>query len=429
MSEPVVLTALAPGVRLCTVRTEQFKTCRISVSAAVPLRAQTAAANAMLPFLLHRCCAKYPDFSTMNQKLAEAYGARISAGVEKVGEAQVLRLSLTCIADRFAFDEEGVVSGCAGLLCELLFHPHLEGEAFAAPDVEREKRLLLERIENERNDKRIYALRRCEAVMCEGEAYGVSRYGAPEQVESLTPQVLYQAWRALLASGQIQFNFVGDSDGKALEQLLRSELAQIDRAAFTQGALQTQIISRAERARRVVERLPIQQGKLVLGYRMGYETLPEDLSAVSVMVNVLGGSPQSLLFQNVREKLSLCYYCSARLFRQKGVMMVQSGVEFENAERAIAEIGRQLDAVRIGDFTQDDFDASVKSLADDYERVGGTPEELDDWYAFRLMEEEPAAPEELAQGIRKVTREQAVAAAQKVTLDTIYLLMGEEAGA
>ena len=82
----------------------------------------------------------------------------------------------------------------------------------------------------------------------------------------------------------------------------------------------------------------------------------------------------------MREKLSLCYYCSARLFRQKGVMMVQSGVEFENAERAITEISKQLDAVRAGEFTHDDFDASVKSLADDYERLGGTPEELDDWY-------------------------------------------------
>lgn len=429
MNEPVAFTTLAPGVRLCTVRAEQFKTCRISVSAAVPLRAETAAANAMLPFLLHRCCEKYPDFSTMNQRLAEAYGARVSAGVEKVGEAQVLRLSLTCIADRFALDDKGVVSGCAGLLCELLFHPHVEGGAFAAQDVEREKRLLLERIENERNDKRIYALRRCEAVMCENEAYGVNRYGTREQVERLTPQALYQAWRTLLASGRIQFNFVGDSDGRELERLLKKELAAIDRSAYAPDTLKTQIIPRADSPRRVVERLPVQQGKLVMGYRMGYAATPEDISAVSVMVNILGGSPQSLLFQNVREKLSLCYYCSARLFRQKGIMMVQSGVEFENAGQTVQEIGRQLDAVRQGAFTQEDFDAAVKSLADDYERVGGTPEELDDWYAFRLLEEEPAAPEKLAQGIRQTTREQAVAAAQKVTLDTVYQLMGEEAKA
>ena len=73
-------------------------------------------------------------------------------------------------------------------------------------------------------------------------------------------------------------------------------------------------------------------------------------------------------------------------------MMVQSGVEFENAERAITEISKQLDAVRAGEFTHDDFDASVKSLADDYERLGGTPEELDDWYAFRLLEEAPGRP-------------------------------------
>lgn len=426
MNDSVDFACLAPGVRFCTVRASKFKTCRISVSIAAPLRKETASANAMLPFLLHRCCEKYPDFTTMNEKLAEAYGARISAGVEKAGEAQVMRISLTCIADRFAFDGDGAVRGCVKLLCELLFHPHAENGAFAAQDVEREKRLLLERIENERNDKRTYALRRCEALMCANEAYGINRYGTPEDVKRLTPQGLYEAWKVLLSSGRMQFNLVGEADAQAAQSLLKEELSHIGRKAYSADAFQTQIVPRAEKTRRVEDHLPVQQGKLVLGYRMGYAEMPDDISAVSVMVNVFGGSPQSLLFQNVREKLSLCYYCSARLFRQKGVMMVQSGVEFGNAERAVTEIGRQLDAVRAGDFTQDDFDASVKSLADDYERIGGTPEELDDWYAFRLLEEAPAAPQALAEKIRKVTRRQAVEAAQKITLDTIYLLMGEE---
>lgn len=427
MNDSVEFTTLAAGARLCAVRAGQFKTCRVSVSIAAPLRRETAAANATLPFLLHRCCEKYPDFTTMNETLAQAYGARVSAGVEKVGEAQVMRISLTCISDRFAFDGDQVVSGCVRLLCELLFHPHAENGAFFAQDVEREKRLLLERIENERNDKRTYALRRCEALMCENEAYGINRYGTPEEVERLTPQGLYQAWQALMSSGRMQFNLVGDADAQAAAGLLKQELSAMERAALPEEAFRTEIVPRAEQPRRVEERLPVQQGKLVLGYRMGYEKMPEDISAASVMVNVFGGSPQSLLFQNVREKLSLCYYCSARLFRQKGLMMVQSGVEFENAGRAIEEIGRQLDAVRANDFTQEDFDASVKSLADDYERVGGTPEELDDWYAYRLLEDKPAAPQALAEKIRRVARGQAVEAAQKVTLDTIYLLMGEEA--
>ena len=98
----------------------------------------------------------------------------------------MLRISITCIADRFAFDGDGAVTECVKLLCELFFHPHVENGAFAAQDVEREKRLLLERIENERNDKRTYALRRCEALMCENEAYGINRYGTPEDVKSLT---------------------------------------------------------------------------------------------------------------------------------------------------------------------------------------------------------------------------------------------------
>ena len=242
MNDSVEFIPLAPGVRFCTVRASKFKTCRISLAAAVPLREETASANAMLPFLLHRCCAKYPDFTTMNKKLAEAYGARVSAGVEKVGEAQVMRISITCIADRFAFDGDGAVTECVKLLCELFFHPHVENGAFDAQDVEREKRLLLERIENERNDKRTYALRRCEALMCEHEAYGINRYGTPENVKSLTPQRLYEAWKALLSSGRLQFNLVGEADVRAAQSLLKEELSRIEREATPADAWETQII-------------------------------------------------------------------------------------------------------------------------------------------------------------------------------------------
>ncbi|MBS6700549.1 MAG: hypothetical protein KH284_02930 [Clostridiales bacterium] len=38
MNDSVEFTPLAPGVRFCTVRASKFKTCRISLSAAVPLR-------------------------------------------------------------------------------------------------------------------------------------------------------------------------------------------------------------------------------------------------------------------------------------------------------------------------------------------------------------------------------------------------------
>ena len=64
-----------------------------------------------------------------------------------------------------------------------------------------------------------------------------------------------------------------------------------------------------------------------MGFRTGTATPDEGVPATRLMAALFGGTPNSKLFLNVREKLSLCYYCSASYNSMKGIMLVQSGVE------------------------------------------------------------------------------------------------------
>lgn len=411
------------GVRLCSVQTSRFKTGRISVNMAVPLTNENVAANGVLPYLMHRSCAKYPNFSMVNGRLAELYGARLSADVEKIGEVQLLRMCIDAIDDRFALSQESILNNCMQLLCEFLFHPDVEGGAFEDKDVNLEKRLMTERIDSELNDKRAYALRRCEAVMCENEKYGVSRYGTKEQVNALTSEQLYKAWKEVLRSAKIQVNIIGSANPETALELLKKEFDMIGRTGSE--ALETEIVAKADTVRRVEEKLPIKQGKLVIGMRAGYEEMPKNIAAEMVTVDLFGGGPYSKLFMNVREKMSLCYYCSARLYRQKGIVMVQSGIEQENAEKAEKAILEQLKAVCDGDFTDSDLEASLMGLSDSFDTVEDTPEGIDSWYGFRMLDETPLTPQETAENIRRVTREDVCEAAKKITVDTVYLLSGD----
>ena len=59
--------------------------------------------------------------------------------------------------------------------------------------------------------------------------------------------------------------------------------------------------------------MDITQAKLVIGLRSGMTHAEDDYFAFRVMTDIFGGGPYSRLFLNVREKMSLCYYCSARL--------------------------------------------------------------------------------------------------------------------
>lgn len=409
---------IAEGIRFCSVKTDKFKTCRVNISLAMPLD-KNASARAILPFMFSRRCAKYPDYTSLNRVLDELYGAAVSAGVLKRGEAQVISFSMSAIDDRFALDGDKVALECTKLLADMIFDPLTEGESFPEDIIEQEKRLLVEAIENEQNDKRRYAMLRCEQLMFADEAYGVNRFGSVEDVKALTPDVVYAAWRDVLEKATVQITMVSSMDPQPIVDLIREKFSEIERHPVE---IKTLFVSGLPKPEYISESMPLKQGKLVMGFRTGMRSEDDMMPAMKVAVDIFGGGTYSKLFSVVREKMSLCYYCSAALFNSKGIVMVQSGIEDTNEEKAKNEIINQLRLTAEGEFTDEDFSSSIKSLTDSILGNSDTPEEITAWYASQILRNELKAPETYAKEIRNVDRAEVVRAAKTIMLDTIFML-------
>ena len=174
--------------------------------------------------------------------------------------------------------------------------------------------------------------------------------------------------------------------------------------------------------RRQVERMEVGQSKLVLGFRAGCAEPNAGVNAVRLMNALLGGTATSLLFKNVREKLSLCYYCSSIYDRIKGILLVQSGVDEKNAERAETEILAQLEAVRRGEFTDEELKAARRSIVQGFESVNDSQSARAAWYVSQAALEDPTTPEETREAIESVTRDNVIEAARRVRYECAYLL-------
>ena len=409
---------IAEGIRFCSVKTDKFKTCRVNISLAMPLD-KNASARAILPFMFSRRCAKYPDYTSLNRVLDELYGAAVSAGVLKRGEAQVISFSMSAIDDRFALDGDKVALECTKLLADMIFDPLTEGESFPEDIIEQEKRLLVEAIENELNDKRRYAMLRCEQLMFADEAYGVNRFGSVEDVKALTPDIVYAAWRDVLQKATVQITMVSSMDPQPIVDLIREKFSEIERHPVE---IKTLFVSGLPKPEYISESMPLRQGKLVMGFRTGMRSEDDIMPAMKVAVDIFGGGTYSKLFSVVREKMSLCYYCSAALFNSKGIVMVQSGIEDTNEEKAKNEIINQLRLTAEGKFTEEDFSSSIKSLTDSILGNSDTPEEITAWYASQILRNELKAPETYAKEIGNVDRAEVVRAAKTIMLDTIFML-------
>ena len=406
------------GIFYKYVKTNQFKTTLLSVTFYTPLN-ETAAANALAGALMSKSSAKYPNSYLFNRKLASLYGAFVSAWTDKSGDRQEVHLGITVNDDKYAIDNESTVAEAGSLLLDMLFGRLLESTDYPQTDILREKRLLKESIESKLNDKRIYARKRAEEIMCENEPFGLSNNGTVDEVDKITNNDISEAFNRLIKESFISVVVVGEKEPTCFISDFERLITSVGR---NYKALPDETVKSAGELKVVTEKLPIKQGKLVLGLRANEGSVMPEAIKTFVMTDVFGGGPHSKLFCNVREKLSLCYYCSARGVRSKGLIFVESGVEIEKAEDAKTAILKELDAVKNGDFTDTELNSSKLSLADAFRSVESDQIGLARWYNARIISGNDISPNEASKYVETVTREDIIKVSKGFTLDTVFIL-------
>ena len=407
------------------VENTRFNTTVISLNFYLPLNSESIAANALLPYVLTSCSEEYPDYSKLNLKLSMLYGADLSVNVDKVRDVQHIRFAISVINDEFALNEgEQILNSAMELLLSLIFNPLKEGESLSFSDTEREKRKLLEHIEGEFNDKRSFAKNRMLSIMFENSPYGISKYGLKEDAEKITAKDLYFSWINMLNSAYVRVQVIGKTLPEGIFEKVKEKLDFYKRDNITDYTATVPVTS-AEKVKRVTDNYDVAQGKLVMGFSC--DLYGEDEVSLNIMCDIFGGGPYSFLFENVREKMSLCYYCSASCVRSKGFLLVQSGVEAENCEKAENEILKQLELVKKGEFSDFTYNASIKAITGSLKAYNDSPYALDKWYSAIIMKDKLKTPEFMAEQVLNVTKEDIIKAANSVKLHTVYRLLPKEA--
>ena len=409
------------------IKTDRFKTTLISYNFYLPLDKSKVAEFALLPFVLTTCGREYPDFSKLNFKLNKLYSASLSASAEKVGDYGLLKMGIQVLDDKYALDGEELVSSATKLLNSLIFEPRTENGAFFKEDVEREKRKAIEHIRGEMSEKRLYARKRLIEEMFKDDVFGIPKCGSEEQVAAITPESLYSAWEEMLSRAHIRINVISNTLPQGIFEDVKGRLSSLDRSLAISVDASRQI-KPIYAAQRIEEKMDVAQGKLVMGFSAQVGESDYDSAPFTVMCDIFGGGPYSRLFTNVREKMSLCYYCSATGDKRKGFLMVDSGVEAANTKKAEIEILRQLEIVRSGKFTDFEFESSKRSIINSLKGYADHQDAIDAWYTVRCSANSPISPEAYAEIIESVDEKAVIEAAKNVKLHTVYTLMpnGEE---
>lgn len=420
-------TELAPCVWLTALQTDKFKTGCLSATLLTQLDRETAAENAVLPYVLRRGTASLGDMRAISARLDGLYGATVEPRVRKLGEIQAVGFLSDFPEDRY-LPESGELESMTALLGELWLRPNTRGGLLLPDYVESERDKLLERLESQRNDRRSWALRRLIENMCAYEPYAVSSLGGSDEAEDLHYVKLSKKYRSLLASSPMELFYCGSRRGEEVADLIRNAMLLLPRAEIDLD-LGTDVRMNAVESspRYFTEEMDITQGNLALGYRLGSCMEDPDEPAIRVFNAVFGGCATSKLFTNVRERLSLCYYASSSVDMLKGILTVSSGIDFDKYEPALAEINAQLDTVRRGEITDAELSGAKKAVANALRQYPDSPLGLEDFYLRQAVQGLDASPDDMAALVEDVTAEEVAAIARGVELDAVFFLKGEDA--
>ena len=414
--------SLSPGVTLRCFREPRFKQGAFSLQLVTPMTGETAASNALLPAVLLRGTENCPDLRAVTRKLDDLYGAALSPLVRRVGDRQTTGLYCGFMDDRFALPGDRVLERVADFTREVLLGSPIQDGGFLPEFVEGEKVNLISAIESERNDKRAYAMSRLFEQMCSRDSFGIPRLGKPHQVEAITPRSLKEHFGRILRESPIQILYVGSAPAQEAAEYFRKLLSGLTGARLP---LPPQLPLELGEPGDTVETMEVAQGNLCMGFSTPITNRCPEFPAMQVLNVLYGGGMTSKLFQNVREKKSLCYSVGSAYYSAKGILTVYAGIDPGDEAAAREEILRQLDSCRAGDITQGELTAAREALLSSLRTTHDSPASIEGYYATTTLSGFPLTLEEYAAAVARVTVRDLAEAAQTLKLHTTYFLRGE----
>lgn len=407
------------GITLHTIKTDKFKTNLLAIFLTFPIIKDEATKNTLIALMLKRGSKLYKTREDITNKLAEMYGASLDSGIEKSGDNHILKFYLESINEEYLPKKEDLLKESVNLLFDVVFNPNIEDGKFNEEFLEQEKYSLEQIINSKIDNKAMYALNRCIEEMYENKPYGIYKYGYVEDLKNIDGHNLYEQYKNIISTCKIDIFVSGNNgniDNYIMENNMIKELNEREPKYVTEGKS-----SNENNEKYIEEKMDVKQGKLVIGTDI--KNFGKDFRYSAQVYNaILGGSANSKLFQNVREKASLAYTVSSNYMKLKSNIFIRAGIEIENYEKALNIIKEQIEEMKQGEFSDEDIinakriiTAGIKNIKEEQDI------EISYYYGQELSNVKTSIPEYL-KSIEEVSKQDIIDVANNININTIYFL-------
>ncbi len=410
------------GIKLHTIKTEKFKTNLIAVMLTTKLDRKNVTKNALIPAVLRRGTKFMQTQEEINKKMEDMYGASFDCGLDKTGDNQILKFYMETVNNEFLpQDAENMIKSSIEKIFEIIFNPYLENGVFKKEYVEQEKENIKQIIDGKIDSKARYALDRCIEEMYKNEPFGLYKFGYVEDLKDINEKNLYEYYLELIETCKIDIYISGIVDENIhniIKQNENIEKLQERKPDFKEFELTKK---ENEEAKEIQESMEITQGKLIIG--LDVNILDKDARYKIMIYNsLLGGSANSKLFQNVREKASLAYTASSSYYRFKNNIFINCGIDIPNYQKALEIIKKQIEDMKNGDFADEEIENAKNGIIASIKTIDDEQDTEITYYFGQELSGTKTSLEEYIENIQKVNKSDVLEVAKQISINTIYFL-------
>lgn len=408
------------------INNEKFKSIYFSLNFTMPVNKKQISENSLLSAILGKSCEKYKTQKEIQKYLYSLYGANFDMGIEKFGDLYNIEFRCECINKEFLPDKEDVVDDVLEFLYNIIYKPNINNNTFDKEIVQREKEFILNKIREVKDDKLRYGIRKMEELMCKNEPFCTYVYGDEADVLNITEEDLYRRYEEILNNSAITVIVSGNLSGyEDIETKINNIFLDKLSSKLDYKDL---IYNKKEKHEKeeIVESQETTQSVLVYGLRINNISF-SDFYKLSVYNALLGGTPSSKLFQNFREKESLAYTVRSRYYRFKDIIIIYAGIQKENYEKAKVVLENEINLIREGNVTDEEFNASKQSIISDLKEWNDSKIALSKMFISNMFAEKSntLTLDDMITNMSKVTKQDVIDISRSISIEKIFFLGGD----
>lgn len=381
------------------ISSNKFSDVSVAIRTQLPLERSTITAYNILVYMLKTKTELFKTKQALISNLNEAYGMKLACGLSSYGADLILTTRIQYIRSDW-IEEEDYIHKVKEITDQVLFHSVLDEASF-----EEAKYLYRNKLTRILDDPDGLAIYTCLTTLNTNHEISIPIQGSLDDLDQLTLQDIQNVYSAYLKADKHIF-VCG-----CLDEEMKTYLERMDSSSKLNST--RSLLPILDYQEEIIEK-NISQSSIALVYATSTDILSEDYYKMFVMNSLLGQSPTSLLFEEVREKHSLCYSISSYLIQFDGALIITLGTNKENIEKAIDLINQQIQRIIDLDFDPELLNTAKKDCIDSLIVAQDYPfSQIDQRFMDVLLSRDTDRDKKI-KNIQKVSLEDVSAAAKKL---------------